>query len=168
MIEPVAGEEVVEEFGPHHLAARQHLFDIRGAAALAQPMRHRIVVLIPVVVALEIGGIHVVVDRVLEARVGSVPDIGRTEIGPHQPHQIVENRAAQIDLAIDPLQPCDDLTEQMEIFRRHVPHGSHAAPRSIPRQRYADNLSRSKKNNHAQLRGKWAWKWGFGAAAPTA
>ena len=97
-IEPVAGEKIIEELGPHQIALRHHLRHQRRLAPRLKLEGDGVVVLIIGVVGREIRRIHVQEYGLLETSRCILPDKGRVIIRPKQFQQMLPDRGANVVL----------------------------------------------------------------------
>ena len=112
-MQPVAGEEIVEELGPHQLALRHHLRDKGGVATRLKLEGDGIVVLIIAVIICEVFWIHVQEHGLVEAAGGVLPDKGGVVIGLQQFEQMMPDRFAHVALG-------KVLGQQPEDARQHT------------------------------------------------
>ncbi|MFS2166941.1 hypothetical protein [Variovorax sp. Varisp62] len=99
-VQPVAREKVVEEGGAHQFALRHHLRHARGAAARLQHEGDRVVVLVPLRVAIEVGRIHVQRHARVEVAAPGIPYEGGELVRVQQVEQGPAQALADLLLAV--------------------------------------------------------------------
>jgi hypothetical protein len=112
-MQPVAGEEIVEEFGPHQFALWHHLRDEGGVTARLQLEGDGIVILIIAVVIGDVFRIHVEDHGLVEATGFVLPDKGGVVIGLQQFEQMMPDGLAHVALG-------KVLGQQPEDARQHT------------------------------------------------